>query len=132
MNHDTFLHQLRENPADTAAWLVYADWLEDQGDPTATFVRRSLEVTAGVGPADVAEVERLHDSAHPDARELLAAYRASLPARFRVLDRFLIGEDPPREMFGYARTVVTGYLEAGRLRPGAKLGVGRDSAGRPR
>lgn len=132
-----FLAKLREHPADLTTWLVYADWLEERCEPTASFIRLSLELTTGQIPAEVAEArmaefERLYALAHPETRELLATYRSALPTRFRVLNCFLIGEEPPREMFGYARTIAVGFLEAGRLRPGMNLGVGCYADGRPR
>jgi uncharacterized protein (TIGR02996 family) len=134
---ERFLDRLRENLADLPTWLVYADWLEDHEDPTGPFIRLSLELTAGgVRPeeaeARVREFEKLHAASDPETRELLASYRSHLPVRFRVLGRFFIGEDPPREMFGYARTVAVGFLEAGRIKPGMNLGVGTSADGRPR
>jgi translation elongation factor EF-Tu-like GTPase len=62
----------------------------------------------------------------------MALYRSSPPTRFRVLSIHLIGEDPPREMFGYARTVAVGYLETGRIKPGMDVGAGVDADGRLR
>jgi uncharacterized protein (TIGR02996 family) len=132
-----FLAALKENPADLPTWLVYADWLEEQADPTGSFIRLSLALTAGTIPAGdaetwVQEFEKLYGASEPETRELLASYRSSLPARFRVLSTFFIGEDPPREMFGYARTVAVGFLETGRVKPGMNLGVGTYADGRPR
>jgi uncharacterized protein (TIGR02996 family) len=40
MNHDVaFLQAIVENPGDTASRLVYADWLEEQGDELAADLR---------------------------------------------------------------------------------------------
>ncbi len=135
--HQQFLAHLQQNLADIPAWLVYADWLEEHDDPTGPFVRLSLELTAGqIAAADaetrVLEYEKRYAAAHPETRQLLATYRAGLTTRFRVLNRFFIGEDPPREMFGYARTIAVGFLENGRLKPGVDLGVGTHADGRPR
>jgi uncharacterized protein (TIGR02996 family) len=135
--HQRFLAALRERPADLTAWLVYADWLDEQGEPTGRFIRLSLELTDGRiavkdAEARVVELEQLHATTHPETRELLSSYRSGLPTRFRVLSRFYIGEDPPREMFGYARTVAVGFLEAGQVTRGMNLGVGTYADGRPR
>jgi uncharacterized protein (TIGR02996 family) len=135
--HQLFLAWLREYPADLTTWLVYADWLEERGELTGPFIRLSLQLTTGQVPRETAEAciagfERLYAAAHSETRQLLATYRSTLPTRFRVLHRFFIGEDPPREMFGYARTVAVGFLEAGRIRPGMNLDVGCYADGRPR
>lgn len=128
MTHEPFLTALREKVADRSAWLVYADWLDEQGDPTGLFVRLSLDLTAGQLAAGDAEArltkyERLYPLAHPATRDLLAEYRSALPTRFRILDRIFIGEEPAQEIGGYARTAATGYLEAGRVALGMDLGV---------
>jgi uncharacterized protein (TIGR02996 family) len=132
-----FLARLRENPSDRTTWLVYADWLDEHDDPTGPFIRLSLDLTDGristeEAEARITEFERLYAAADPQTRHQLAAYRSSLPVRFRVLGRDHIGEDPPREMFGYARTVAIGFLETGRIKPGMNLGVGAHADGRPR
>ena len=137
MRKEGFLAQLRATPADLSAWLVYADWFEDQDDQTGAFIRLSLDLTAGLIPAKdaearIAEFEQLLAGSDPETRELLAEYRSSLPVRFRVLSRHFIGANPPREMFGYARTVLVGFLEAGQVKPRMNLGVGMDGEGRPR
>ena len=135
--HQQFLARLQDDPACIPSWLVYADWLDEQGDPTGAFVRLSLELTAGRvamedAEARVQEYERLYSAAHAETRELLAVYRSGLTTRFRVLHRALIGEDPPEEMFGYARTILSGFLESGRVKLGANLGVGFRANGQPR
>jgi uncharacterized protein (TIGR02996 family) len=123
-----FLARLREDPDDRTTWLVYADWLDDHDDPTGRFIRLSLELTGGAYPIEEAEAligqfEKLYAISHPETRQAMADYRSALPVRFRVLSKILIGENPPREMFDYARTVAIGFLEAGRLKPGAILDV---------
>lgn len=39
-----FLDEIRANPDDDAARLVYADWLEERGDVRAEYVRLSVEL----------------------------------------------------------------------------------------
>jgi uncharacterized protein (TIGR02996 family) len=35
-----FIQALVQNPYDANAWLIYADWLADQGDPRAEVIRK--------------------------------------------------------------------------------------------
>src|SRR5262245_37130005 len=42
---EPFLQTVLENPADDGARLVYADWLEEQGDPRGEFIRVQIELT---------------------------------------------------------------------------------------
>jgi uncharacterized protein (TIGR02996 family) len=46
--HDEFLTALRENPKDDVTRLVYADWLDEQDDPLAEFLRLEVRLAAGV------------------------------------------------------------------------------------
>jgi len=52
--HDAFLQAIRDNPEDDAVRLIYADYLEEKGDPAgldrAEFIRLQLEL--GRLPAD--------------------------------------------------------------------------------
>lgn len=67
-----FLRALADIPEDRNTWLVYADWLEDRGDPRAEFVRLVV--------ARDALAEGHPDRAAADAR--LAALRAELDPRW--------------------------------------------------
>lgn len=40
VNYEAFLGSIRANPLDATNYLVYADWLEEQGHPEAKHVRR--------------------------------------------------------------------------------------------
>jgi uncharacterized protein (TIGR02996 family) len=40
LQDETFIQAILENPQEDANWLVYADWLEERGDPRATLYRR--------------------------------------------------------------------------------------------
>ena len=40
LDDDTFLQAILEQPQEEANWLVYADWLEERGDPRAALYRR--------------------------------------------------------------------------------------------
>src|SRR4051794_40341938 len=49
MNPASFLEAIREDPADDVPRLVFADWLEDNGDyDRAEFIRVQCEVARGV------------------------------------------------------------------------------------
>lgn len=123
LDHGAFLDKLRENPADTVGWLVYADWLDEQDDPTGEFVRLSLDFTAGRVPiephfAHLTRFDELAKRADPTTRELMAEYRSNLPLRLQVSDCIRVGHNPPRDMFGYARTVILVAVLSGRLTVG--------------
>jgi uncharacterized protein (TIGR02996 family) len=46
-----FLDSLRANPNDAARWLVYADWLDDRGDPRGEYIRLVQALAANPDPA---------------------------------------------------------------------------------
>jgi uncharacterized protein (TIGR02996 family) len=54
LSDDNFLAQLQTDPAANDTRLVYADWLEERGDPAsaakAEFLRVTVELAAGKGP----------------------------------------------------------------------------------
>src|SRR5438552_3287196 len=54
---DVFLIDILAHPDEVAPRLIYADWLEDQDDPRATWIRRGCEVLAA--PAGSTE-RRIH------------------------------------------------------------------------
>jgi uncharacterized protein (TIGR02996 family) len=47
MNDEAFLETIRQNPEDDAPRLVYADWLEEQGDIRAEFLRLEVQCPRG-------------------------------------------------------------------------------------
>jgi uncharacterized protein (TIGR02996 family) len=52
MDHDAFVRAIAEDPHDSAPWLVYADYLDEQGKPHAANLMRVLaggENRTGVG-----------------------------------------------------------------------------------
>jgi uncharacterized protein (TIGR02996 family) len=126
LDHCAFLDKLRENPADTDGWLVYADWLDEQNDPTGAFVRYSLDFSACRVPVEprFAHVQRFHDLASralAESCELMGEYLSGLPLRLQVCETCLVGHEPPRDMFGYPRTFVFVAVLAGRLVRGTWL-----------
>src|SRR5271170_4351847 len=73
MNPDAdFLAAIRASPYDDALRLVYADWLEERGDPRGEFLRLELIVDR---PAhhDVHEVARLQELQHTLDRDWVLA-----------------------------------------------------------
>ena len=42
--YEPFLETILDNPADDGPRMVYADWLEEQGDPRAEFIRAQLQL----------------------------------------------------------------------------------------
>jgi uncharacterized protein (TIGR02996 family) len=58
-DNDAFLRAIREDPNDPARRLVYADWLEEHGDPKAEYLRlscRLAELRGNIDPAWLAAV----------------------------------------------------------------------------
>jgi uncharacterized protein (TIGR02996 family) len=45
-DEEGFLHAIKANPRDDVPRLVYADWLEERGDPRGDFIRLHLALTA--------------------------------------------------------------------------------------
>ena len=101
---DVFMQEIRESPADDLPRLIYADWLEDQGDAVrAEFIRLQIRIARAAD--DDPELPRLWSR----ERELLhhrgTVWRAPLSpwlrgwVKFRrgFLDEFeQIGKDPLR------------------------------------
>ena len=70
MTHDeAFLQAISENPDDDAPRLLYADWLEERGDPRGEFIR----VQCALARMDEYDPRRWDLAARE--RELLAAYQ---------------------------------------------------------
>src|SRR4051812_26564817 len=78
MSHAAFLSAIREAPEDDAPRLVYADWLEDQGDlHRAEFIRLQCRL-ARVEPDDPDRRE-LEEPLWAMEREHGARWAAALP-----------------------------------------------------
>jgi uncharacterized protein (TIGR02996 family) len=48
LQDETFIQSILENPQEEANWLVYADWLEERGDPRSELYRR-WRLTSSIG-----------------------------------------------------------------------------------
>jgi uncharacterized protein (TIGR02996 family) len=81
MDHRTFERAVLESPDDDRPRLVYADWLDEQGDPRGEFIRVQVELEAlADGDPNRAALKWRED-------DLLAEHRAQWLGRFR--DRLL-------------------------------------------
>src|SRR5947209_4054416 len=78
MNHEeAFLRAVLENPDDDAPRLIFADWLEERGDPRGPFIRLQCALER-LGPADPARAD-LED----EARVLLDKHEEEWAAPLR-------------------------------------------------
>jgi len=68
---EAFLQRIRAHPDDDAERLVFADWLDEQGDPLGRFIRVQLAL------AEPPTNEELRRKLLLQERELLAAHRAT-------------------------------------------------------
>src|SRR5262245_33619674 len=59
MTPDAFLETIRQNPDDDGPRLVYADWLEERGDPLGEFIRVQCELARAQRNNDLPELDAL-------------------------------------------------------------------------
>lgn len=66
MDEQAFLEAIRSNPGDVAQRLIYADWLEEQGDWRGEYIRRRQQLESAADPLAVIRemmpLFRRHDS----------------------------------------------------------------------
>jgi uncharacterized protein (TIGR02996 family) len=62
---EQFLRAIAESPADPAVRLVYADWLEEHGDPRGSYLRAELKWARAREPATEENVRQLARSLDP-------------------------------------------------------------------
>lgn len=121
MTEAALLAALAERPDDEATWLVYADWLEEQGAKRHAFARLLVELARGVPDEKrLAPMRKAHKqlsrTLDPAWRDEMIRLRAALPLRFRIESVSYGGQTPAVEMFDWAKTFVFGTLERGTLR----------------
>src|SRR4051812_28022803 len=83
MNHeDAFWQAIRAAPDDDDLRLIFADWLEDRGDPRGPFLRAQVQLAAWPpeAPSRLDLEEQARDLLHEHAEEWTA------PVRGKVLD----------------------------------------------
>ncbi len=76
---EAFLQRIRAYPDDDAQRLIFADWLDEEGDPRGQFIRVQLAL------AHLAEHDRAGDNLRIEERQLLAVHRDEWEAQFRGL-----------------------------------------------
>jgi uncharacterized protein (TIGR02996 family) len=78
LDDTAFIHAIEADPQDDATRLIYADWLEERGDPRGPFIRVQTELTRLLPGADS------RDQLAAREKELLPlavdAYRRGVPA----------------------------------------------------
>jgi uncharacterized protein (TIGR02996 family) len=74
---EAFLQRIRAYPDDDAPRLVYADWLDEQGDPRGAFIRVQLAL-AQLAAEDEASSERISRSDREELRKQLQTRERSL------------------------------------------------------
>jgi uncharacterized protein (TIGR02996 family) len=74
-DHDAFLQEILAHPDDDTPRLIYADWLEERGDPRGEFIRVQCALVKVY--AEFPRYRSLYPNpnwSHPDRPDLLAAY----------------------------------------------------------
>lgn len=77
--HDAFLQAILENPDEDAPRLIYADWLEERGDPRGEFIRIQCHLAAMSADDERRSLLEQHE------RELLARHQDSWLRELRPL-----------------------------------------------
>jgi uncharacterized protein (TIGR02996 family) len=113
VTHDeAFLDSIREEPDDDGLRLIYADFLEDRGDPRGEFIRVQVEL------ARMAQDDPRWEEYWRRERELLEAH---WDAWARPLEQAMAGRKVPAGMFwldrvsGFRRGFVEVWTTKGRL-----------------
>lgn len=81
---EAFLQRIRAYPDDDAQRLIFADWLDEQGDPRGRFIRVQLAL------AELTTAAPAWKALAVQERDLLAAHRAEWEAPFRGLATGLV------------------------------------------
>jgi uncharacterized protein (TIGR02996 family) len=128
-----FLNVLAAHPGDDAAWLVYADWLEERGEDRADFLRGVVAFSQGLPLDKVESAARRLGRITPSLPEswvgpVLHLWRTR-PSRLRIVDIQYIGNDPPQDMFERTMTHLHCVLESGRVRLGDEVVIPLEDGG---
>ncbi|MCI0462063.1 MAG: TIGR02996 domain-containing protein [Gemmataceae bacterium] len=81
-DEDAFLQAIRANPNDEQLRLVYADWLEEQGDPRAEYLRLDAALAAQPYNPTASEQEKIR---RVQLRDHLGMLRQSLNGQWLIL-----------------------------------------------
>lgn len=75
-DEQSFLQNLSQNPKDITNWLIFADWLEEQGDTRSTLVRGLAQLTGqskkGQNAKLIQQLDPIWKEANPDFKRALA------------------------------------------------------------
>lgn len=132
-NEDAFLRSIAEMPEDDAPRLVYADWLEERGDPRGEFIRLKAEIARAaphseqywVLRARLKSLSQLIDPGwatvmgyQPRHRPLFAKLPEHRQDRWRLVEEFIdVWHRPLESGDGYSET----EIEAAEDRLGHRL-----------
>jgi uncharacterized protein (TIGR02996 family) len=100
-DHDAFLAALETNPGDDLAWLVYADWLEEQGEALADVLRKAIRTRRW----ELCQ-RRLFRALDRRRRRLLAC--DCLERVLPIFERRYPDDSRPRQLVETMRTYATG------------------------
>jgi uncharacterized protein (TIGR02996 family) len=108
-----FLSALEEQPGDDTSWLVFADWLEERGDPRGQYLRFTADLVRGEidghDPMLVREhLRQLAVTLPVPWTEQITRLRATRPLRFRIGEVTQMTVPEPG-------TLVSGFLAAGTV-----------------
>jgi uncharacterized protein (TIGR02996 family) len=101
-DRDAFLDAIRENPDDDTHRLIYADWLEEHGDPQGEFIRVQCEL------ARLPKNNRRRPKLEAREQELLKKRRAEWTRPLRAIVGDLGFE---RGLVTWATTKATKFLD---------------------
>src|SRR5271155_2707564 len=95
-----FTRAMQQNPADTTLRLIFADWLEEQGDPRRELIRLMHTLTQSVeGPARNKVEERLQSLLAAGVRPVGPFWTNSIGMKFAWVPAgaFLMGSPKTEE-----------------------------------
>lgn len=84
MDEASLLAAIRAEPDDDAPRLVYADWLQEQGDPRGEFIQLECEVDRGRAGRSAQQFERLRERAREVRAEHLEQIERAFPEWMKV------------------------------------------------
>jgi len=100
MNDSAFLAEILDRPEDPRVWEVYADWLEENGDPRAEYLRLKCDqVMRGISPDDTQRIAELRLSLDFDWLASVDRECAEEAIREALFAHHLGEESRPRQCF---------------------------------
>jgi uncharacterized protein (TIGR02996 family) len=96
---DLFLKRVLEQPDDDAPRLVFADWLEERGDPRGEFIRLQCALAKGQVPATLKKLRHREQSLLQKYAKAWAKSYAGIAQRCTFRRGFVEGITLPAERF---------------------------------